>query len=207
MNLDTKKIALIALGIVFAIGSVWIHYEVKAKIVPAAGLSGGGIIERSGSIELNDEVPDFSATTFDGLNIQLSEFQDREVVVLDFWATWCQPCIRGMPDLQALHDDFDDQGVEVLAVNVGETVETIREFLEPSGYSFPVVIDTNEKISGSYGVFGIPRLLIIDKSGRLRHIEVGYPIAPRELERRNERLRTLLQELTEESESNSSEET
>lgn len=206
MNLDVKKISLIALFVVFAVGSVWIHYEVKAKIEPSAGLNGWGDVERSGGLELGDLVPDFSATKLDGTNITLSEFQNREVVMLDFWATWCQPCIRGMPNLQALHDEFDELGVEVLAVNVGEEVELIREFIEPSDYSFPVVIDTNEKISTSYGVVGIPRLLVVDKSGLLRHIEIGYPMEPTEVERRNERLRALLRELIQESKSNSTEE-
>ena len=203
MKVDGKRVALSLAGVVFAIGTVWIHYEVKAKMVPSSGLSGGGSVERSGSLALGDPVSDFTATRLNGTTISLAQFKDREVVLLDFWATWCQPCIRSMPNLQDLHDEFDELGVEVLAVNVGEELEPIRDFIELRGYSFPVVTDPRAKISEQFGIVGIPLLLIVGKDGQLRHIEMGYPSEQPEVETRTQRLREVLLELTQESTSTS----
>ena len=64
--------------------------------------------------------PDFSASDLQGRSVVLSEFQDRKVVLLDFWATWCAPCVQTMPKLQEIHEEFEERNVEILAVNLGE---------------------------------------------------------------------------------------
>ena len=144
---------------------------------------------------MEDIVPDFSATSLDGQIVNLSDFQGRQVVVLDFWATWCGPCIDGMPALQELHEEFDEKGVEVLAINVGERVDTVQAFIDSTGYSFRVVLDPAEDIKRLYRVDGIPQLIVVDQEGHPQHIEIGYPDSEKGANERKKRLKNRLEKL------------
>ena len=170
-----RRIIWVLAGVLFAAVTVWVHYEVKVKMQRDSDASGGGSVEQSGNLTVGEEIPDFAAIDLDGANVTLSEFRDREVVVLDFWATWCQPCIQSMPALHALNDEFDERGAEFLAVNVGEEPELVRDFLQDKEFAVRVVMDEQEDISGAYGVRGIPQLVIVGMDGRVVRIEVGYP--------------------------------
>ena len=187
-------------GVLFAAVTVWVHYEVKVKMLRDSDASGGGSVEQSGTLTVGEEIPDFSAIDLDGATVSLSEFRDREVVVLDFWATWCQPCVQSMPALDALNDEFDERGAEFLAVNVGEEPELVRDFLQDKDFAVRVVMDEQEDISGAYGVRGIPQLVIVGMDGRVVRIEVGYPPFAGMAEQRNQGLRTLLEDLTQDHE-------
>lgn len=182
-------------AILFGAVTVWVHYEVKVKM--ASGASGG--VEQAGNLRVGEEISDFSAIDLDGANVTLSEFRNREVVVLDFWATWCQPCIQSMPSLQALNDEYDERGAEFLAMNVGEDALQVHDFLQDMEFTIRVVMDEEEAISSAYGVRGIPQLVIVGRDGRVEHIEVGYPPFPAMAEQRTQRLREYLDELTLES--------
>ena len=78
----------------------------------------------------------------------LSHFRDRKVVVLDFWAIWCMPCLMAMPDLQQLHDEIGGR-VEVVAVNLGEDPDKVRRFVDRKGYTFTVVEDPDQEVGGT----------------------------------------------------------
>ena len=190
-----RRIIWIVAGVLFAAVTVWVHYEVKVRLSP--GGSGSGVsLEQSGRLRVGEEIAGFAAIDLEGAEISLSDFQDREVVVLDFWATWCQPCVQGMPSFQVLNDEFDGRGAEFLAVNMGEETEIVREFMDYSGFSFRVVMDQEEEISALYGLRGIPQLVVIGADGRVEHIEVGFPARESAAEARTQRLRKLLEELT-----------
>ncbi len=144
-----RRIIWVLAGVLFAAVTVWVHYEVKVKMLRDSDASGGGSVEQSGTLTVGEEIPDFAAIDLDGANVTLSEFRDREVVVLDFWATWCQPCIQSMPALHALNDEFDERGAEFLAVNVGEEPELVRDFLQDKEFAVRVVMDEQEDSSGA----------------------------------------------------------
>ena len=96
------------------------------------------------------------------------------MVVLDFWATWCGPCLLAMPGLQEVHEEFSGRGVEILAVNLGEDPEVIQGFLDENGYTFPVVADQDFAIGGLFGVGGIPAQVVVNREGLVESIQVGY---------------------------------
>lgn len=192
--MSRQRLAWAIAGILLAAVTVWVHYEVKVNLVQAADPMGGSV-EESGNLSVGEEISDFSSVDLDGAGVILSEFQNREVVVLDFWATWCRPCIQSMPSLEALNEEFEHRGAEFLAVNVGEGPELIREFVEDTDFTVRVVMDEQEEISGAYGVRGIPQLVIVGKDGRVAHIEVGYPPFAGLAEQREDRLRELLEDL------------
>ncbi len=89
-----------------------------------------------------------------------------KVVLVNFWATWCQPCRKEMPDLDTLYTRFKDQGLVVLAVSADET-EKVKPFIEQGRFTFPVLLDTGGKVSEMLHVEGIPKTFIYDRSGNL----------------------------------------
>lgn len=195
MNSNSRKIVFAILGAVFAVATVWIHYEVKTKLSPLSGFGMGGSINAPSKFKIGDVLPDFSGTRLNGEIITLAEFRDEQVVVLDFWATWCQPCVAGMPTLQELHEELGELGVQILAINVGEDIEKVREFIENEGYSFPVVLDQDRQTKNEFGVQGIPQLFVVGKDGSLQHHSVGNPMTERQLKLKSQKLKQLIVEL------------
>ena len=118
--------------------------------------------------------------------------QGHKGVVLDFWATWCGPCLRAMPDLEEVHREFAERGVVVVALNLGEDPERARSFIKRQGYTFRVGADQDRAIAERFGVRAIPTLVVVGTDGRIAWTRVGYePNEAREL-------RALLDQLTEE---------
>jgi len=120
--------------------------------------------------------PSFSMTTIDGGQINSAGLRGR-VVVLAFWATWCPACRRELPELDQLYRRYRSNssvsfwGVDVLSN--GETAEKAQEFMRKARYALPVAF-ANEKSSEDFGGDGLPLLIIIDKSGRIRLVHNGY---------------------------------
>jgi len=117
--------------------------------------------------------PDFTLTTLDESTFTLSSLKGK-VVVLDFWATWCGPCVRALPTVTSVTADYADKGVVFAAVNLREKPERVRKFMADKEWSFNVPMDTDGSIAQAYGVTGIPHSVIIDKQGIIRHIHVGF---------------------------------
>ena len=122
-------------------------------------------------IQVGDDVRDFTATLMDGSTFQLSE-QEGKAVLLNFWATWCGPCVAELPAFSRLTDAYADR-LALLAVNCGEDEQTVKSFLDKNGYAFPVALDTEGEISQLYPTDGIPYTLIISPDGKVSSIQVG----------------------------------
>lgn len=118
-----------------------------------------------------DTAPDFSAETVGGGSFKLSEQSDK-VVILNFWATWCPPCVGEMPAFQKLYDEYGDT-LAVLAVNCMEDKETVDKFASDNGYTFPIAYDEEGDISMKYPSDGIPYTVIIGTDGKIANIYVG----------------------------------
>ena len=186
MRLKKKQLIWGAAGIVFALVSIQIHYRVKVELAH----DGLAVTDRLGGFQVGSESPDFSAADLQGRPVVLSELRDRKAVVVDFWATWCAPCLRSMPKLQELHEEFGEHQVEVLAVNLGEDLETIEEFLQRNDYTFRVVADEDQAIGTRFGVRAIPAQLVVNADGLIEWIQTGYDPS------KEDELRQLLERLT-----------
>jgi len=119
--------------------------------------------------------PDISGADLDGRTLKLSELRGR-VVVLDFWATWCKPCVESIPHVQSLAEAFKDKPVIVLGINrdYGSTAaRKVRRFLEKKKITFRQFLDADSAVSKSYHVFGIPSLVLIDRDGVIRLSRTG----------------------------------
>ena len=117
--------------------------------------------------------PDFTLDSLHGDTVTLSALAGQEVVVLDFWATWCSPCVEGLDHLQQMHERYADQGLVVLAINVGEDREEAAEFVADHGYAFTVLLDTDGRVSDAYGVQSIPHTIIVDREGEVHYVPGG----------------------------------
>jgi thiol-disulfide isomerase/thioredoxin len=121
-------------------------------------------INKKGLSVGREAAPSFTLSDPEGKEISLSDFKGKPVV-LNFWATWCPPCIAEMPALNTISDSYKDSGVIVIGINSGESVETVKSFVGKFGISFPVLLDGDQKINDKYKIFGLPTTFFIDKNG------------------------------------------
>jgi len=98
---------------------------------------------------------------------------EGEVVLLNFWATWCPPCRKEMPSMQALYEKFKGQGLNIVAVSVDAEVSTVQEFVQKNGLTFQILHDGQGEIAHQYGVFRYPETFIIGRNGKVRMFKVG----------------------------------
>ena len=117
--------------------------------------------------------PDFSLNLLNGGNRRLSSYRGQ-VVLLNFWATWCPPCVMEMPSMENLYQRFRNQGLEILAVNVGESTNTAKDFIDLHGFSYPIMMDTNQSVARQYGIQYFPTTFIVDRSGTVINMSIGF---------------------------------
>lgn len=140
--------------------------------------------------ELDEALPAYTLVALDGTPVELADLQGK-VVVVDFWATWCAPCIQSFPYLQEVYDSYkDDDRVAFLVVNTGEDFATFSQFANKSEYTFPFVHDQEGAASAALITLGIPTLCIIEANGRLRYRKTG--LAPNYVESLNGKIQYFL---------------
>lgn len=135
-----------------------------------------GACSQCDAIEIGEKAPDFSLIDVNGKTVSLSEFSDK-VVILDFFANWCPPCIREIPDFIELQKAYGDKGFTMVGIALVRPGEA-KEFAGRMGINYPVLVDDG-KASRIYGpVRSIPTTFVIDKSGRIFKIYIGYRERP-----------------------------
>ncbi|MBU5311440.1 TlpA family protein disulfide reductase [Tissierella carlieri] len=123
-----------------------------------------GEVEEEFDIAVGKESPDFTLKNLDGEEVSLSDYRGK-IVLINFWATWCTWCDKEMPDLQKLDDENDD--LVVLAVNVMEKQDVVKEYIDNGKYDFEVVLDEDGEITKTYLVSGFPTSYFVDEEGIL----------------------------------------
>ena len=142
-------------GLIAIVTAVFL-YEIRPSFQGGAGPA----------VEVGDEAPDFSLMSDQGQTIQLRDFRGK-LVVLNFWATWCPPCIEELPSLNRFHQRFASRGVVVLGVSVDENPRAYQDFLRKAGVQFLTVRDPDRKVSHLYGTFKYPETYLIDRQGKV----------------------------------------
>jgi peroxiredoxin len=141
---------------------------IKGAIVAALAVLGVviflGVHERV--IQVGDSAPDFSITTDKGLVLSSASFKGR-VLVLNFWATWCAPCVEEIPSLDQFQQRVADSGVVVLAVSVDRNQKLYDRFLKRFPVSFQTARDPEANISADYGTYKYPETYVIDRDGKV----------------------------------------
>ena len=125
------------------------------------------------SVQLESNAPDFTLRSANGANLRLQE-QRGQVVLLNFWATWCGPCRQELPHLNRIYDKYRSAGFVLLGVNIDDDPRLATELAAKLGLKFPVLLDGDKKVSRVYDMSAMPATLVIDRDGRVRHIHRGY---------------------------------
>ena len=137
-----------------------------------AGCEAGGLSSDWTPIEPPLAAPDFTLSRLEGGEVSLTEYRGQ-VVLMEFWATWCGPCRMSMPSLEVIYREHQGQPVAVLLVNAGESEKAIRRWAGRH-YTAPILLDAQDTVRRSYGVRGIPQMFIIDPEGRIVYAHSGY---------------------------------
>jgi peroxiredoxin len=117
-------------------------------------------------LEVGNLAPDFQTVTDTGEPVTLSDLRGQ-VVLLNFWAIWCGPCRVEMPEFQQQYEARTDDGFTILAVNSGESADTVRDFRAELGLTFPLAMDESTAIQTQYGLFSYPTTLLLDRDGMI----------------------------------------
>jgi peroxiredoxin len=117
--------------------------------------------------------PDFSLKSSTGENLRLSEYRG-EVVMINFWATWCGPCRQEMPLLDELYSRYERVGFNLLGVNIDDDSSRAMKMVADLGVSFPVLFDARKEVSKLYQVNAMPVTVLVDRDGNVRHVHHGY---------------------------------
>jgi peroxiredoxin len=117
--------------------------------------------------------PDFTLRTMGGPNMRLHE-QRGQVVLVNFWATWCGPCRQEIPHLNTLYDKYRASGFVLMGVNIDDNPKVAADLAAKLGVKFPVLLDTDKTVSKLYDMSAMPATVVIDRDGKVRYIHRGY---------------------------------
>jgi len=134
-------------------------------VFAATSLASSGLVGQS--------APDFALKSAVGENVRLSELRG-DVVMINFWATWCGPCRQEMPLLDDLYTRYERVGFSLLGVNIDDDSSRAMKMIEELGVNFPVLFDSKKDVSKLYEVEAMPVTVLVDRDGTVRHIHHGY---------------------------------
>ena len=138
-----------------------------------AGLVAALVIALPAVASDSGPAPPFTLGAKGGGTINLAQYKGQ-VVMINFWASWCGPCRTEMPLLESIYKKYNKMGFTMLGVNVEPNSQAANDWLKATPVSFPILYDTDSKVSKLYDVAGMPSTVIIDRTGKLRVLHRGY---------------------------------
>ncbi len=122
--------------------------------------------------QVGNLAPDFQLQNLDGQTISLGNLRGKPVLI-NFWATWCDYCVDEIPYIQEIYEERSNKGLEVLAINKGESSSTVAAFMRSYNLPFTVLLDTRQDVAQGYNITGIPTTFFIDKDGIIQDKIIG----------------------------------
>jgi peroxiredoxin len=129
--------------------------------------------------------PEFTLPNLDGDDVTLSELLEDGPVIVDFWATWCKPCIKAFPDLQDVFDKYENCGLTVVAISIDgpKSMSRVGSLIKSKGNTFEVLLDPGQKVARKFHVTSVPRTVLVNTDGTIAYAVTGYrPKNHKELE-------------------------
>jgi cytochrome c biogenesis protein CcmG/thiol:disulfide interchange protein DsbE len=157
-----------------------------ALVFGILGILGWGLVRVRGGPRASGPAPDFTLTGFDGRQVTLSDLRGQ-VVVINFWASWCPPCREEAAYLEATWRDYQESGVVFIGVDYVDTEAEALAYLREFAITYLNGSDVGTRISQAYRIQGVPETFFVGRDGQLRGVKIG-PLAPPELEERIEEL-------------------
>ncbi|OCA91554.1 alkyl hydroperoxide reductase [Bacillus sp. FJAT-27225] len=156
-----------------------IRMTILVLIVGLFGIIGMSMAKKADVSTIGDPAPAFELEDIDGNMRNLAEFNTDQVVVLNYFATWCGPCVDEAPELEAFEQEYGDR-YKLLILDLGETRDRVKKFMKKHNTTSTYLFDYNSKTSKLYGVTGQPETFVIDKKGIIRE-HIKGPITKMEL--------------------------
>ena len=126
------------------------------------------------AISVGDTVPSFKARTIDGSKSVAVEDYRGKVILIDFWASWCPPCLKSLPKYNDLRREIGTENFEIVAVNVDENTEDAKKFLAKHPVSYPIAKDPKGILPGVFGVKAMPTSYLVDKNGVVKYVHAAF---------------------------------
>ena len=173
---SSLMLLLAAVLVLGGIGTlVWMGWQ-TAVPTPTTNSYGAPALAQKGGT-----VTDFTIESLGGFPVSLNDYEGQ-VIVMNFWATWCPPCRAEMPDINNFYEAYRDEGLVVLAINEEEPAETVRPFIQANNFTFPVLLDSEGRVAQQYSTRSYPTTFVIDRNGVIQHVQTGQ-ISEAELEK------------------------
>ena len=172
--IENKKSWNLVLIVVVLIGAGWIYLTRTPQTQTTGGAPPPSPKEGFSAPAFNLDLLDAEDSAS---KVALSDYRGQ-VVMINFWATWCPPCREEMPAIQAVYDDYKEQGFVVLAVNTTfqDNVLEVKDFVLEYNLSFPILLDITGEVSQQYQLRGLPSTYFIDRNGVIQAVIVGGPM-------------------------------
>jgi peroxiredoxin len=149
-----------------------VNFHTLVRLVAAMTLC-AGLISGTSADAIQGAAPDFTLKSQTGTNLKLSELRGQ-VVLINFWASWCGPCRQEMPALDELYQHYRSLDFTVLGVNVEENSANAKSLLKDIHVTFPVLFDNQNTVSKLYNIKGMPSTILVDRDGNMRYLHMGY---------------------------------
>jgi len=123
-----------------------------------------------------EKAPEFTLTDLDGKRVRLSDLLKRGPVVLDFWATWCKPCIKSFPELEKIYQKYKDKGLTVVGINEDgpRNQKNVKPFVKKLGVTFPILFDRKNELMRKMKVQALPTTFLVARDGSIVDMHVGF---------------------------------
>jgi len=134
------------------------------------------LVGTTAPVSAANRAPEFTLPDVAGNDVRLEGLLERGPVIVDFWATWCKPCIKAFPGLQRIFDNYRDCGLSVVTVSIDgpRTTSRVASLIKSKGYTFGVLLDQSQKVARKFHVSSVPRTFLIDANGEIVLSLTGY---------------------------------
>lgn len=149
------------------------QFRFRRLLLIGALLASGLALANTTTVNVGAEAPDFALRSAAGPNLRLSEHRGQ-VVMINFWATWCGPCRQEMPKLDEIFARYEPAGFTLLGVNIDEDSAQAQRLADELGVTFPLLFDDEQDVSRLYDVQAMPMTVMVDRSGTVRSVHYGY---------------------------------
>ena len=161
-----------AIGVLLGLAAGFAAWGARSEASGAATELPAALLTPVAAPVVGGRAPEFEAAGIDGGRFLMSETRGR-VVLLNFWATWCEPCQAEMPLLESRYEGESPSGMLVVGINMNETATVVRSYRDALGLTFPIVLDPGGQVEALYRLRGYPTTFFVDEAGVIRFVHIG----------------------------------
>lgn len=128
------------------------------------------------TVAVSGQLPDIEVKDIDQNWVSLNSLKGEKLTVIDFWATWCKPCVTGIPKLNSIYKEFSEQGVEFIGINIDgpRNQSKVKPFVQTLGIKYPIVLDPDQDLVNDFNVTAFPTLIVINSEGKQVFVHEGF---------------------------------